>query len=521
MVAAMRFFNTAGPCHPADHYMLPAVARLAEANVRRLIEQKAYFVVHAPRQTGKTTAMLELAATLNRSGRYAAVMMSMEVGAGFPHDVGAAEAAMLESWREDADFQLAAEQQPPVWPVAPAGQRIGAALRAWAMAASLPLVIFLDEIDALEHDVLISVLRQLRVGYRRRPEAFPASLALVGLRDIRGYKVASGGSERLHTPSPFNIAVRSITLRNFSREEVETLLLQHTDDTGQAFAPAARDQVFELTQGQPWLVNALAQVAVEELVPELTLPIAPTHIHEAKEILIARRQTHLEQLADKLRQPRVQRVIGPMLAGETLADVPQDDRDYVVDLGLVRRENGGGLVIANPIYREVIPRALASGPQDSLPQVSVSWLTDDGQLDPERLLHAFLDFWRQHGQPLLASAPYHEIAPHLVFMAFLHRVMNGGGTMAREYAIGTGRIDLYLRYGAVQMAIEIKVWRDGKPDPLVPGLAQLDRYLNGLSLDTGWLVIFDQRSGQPEISERTTTDTALTPAGRTITVIRG
>ena len=53
------------------------------------------------------------------------------------------------------------------------------------------------------------------------------------------------------------------------------------------------------------------------------------------------------------------------------------------------------------------------------------------------------------------------------------------------------------------------------------GLAQLDEYLSGLGLDTGWLVIFDQRSGLPEISERTTAETAISPAGRTITVIRG
>ena len=47
-------FNTAGPCIPGRHYMLPALDRLPE--VRRLVEDEDYFVVHAPRQTGKTTA---------------------------------------------------------------------------------------------------------------------------------------------------------------------------------------------------------------------------------------------------------------------------------------------------------------------------------------------------------------------------------------------------------------------------------------------------------------------------------
>jgi hypothetical protein len=191
-----------------------------------------------------------------------------------------------------------------------------------------------------------------------------------------------------------------------------------------------------------------------------------------------------------------------------------------VDLGLLRREGSGGLVIANPIYREVLPRALASGPQDSLPQIAPTWLNPDGSLNPEQLLDAFLKFWRQHGQPLLGSAPYHEIAPHLVLMAFLHRVINGGGTLEREYAIGWGRMDLCLRYGTVTLGIELKVWRDGEPDPLTEGLKQLDGYLAGLGLDGGWLIIFDRRSGQPPIRERTSSEAKLSPQGRRMTVVR-
>jgi hypothetical protein len=138
------------------------------------------------------------------------------------------------------------------------------------------------------------------------------------------------------------------------------------------------------------------------------------------------------------------------------------------------------------------------------------------------LLDAFLAFWRQHGQPLLGSTPrqYPEIAPHLVLMAFLHRVVNGGGTLEREYAIGRGRIDLCLRYGVVTLGIELKVWREGQPDPLAEGLEQLDGYLAGLGLGEGWLVIFDQRPGQPPIAQRTRVEATISPAGRSITVIR-
>ena len=124
------------------------------------------------------------------------------------------------------------------------------------------------------------------------------------------------------------------------------------------------------------------------------------------------------------------------------------------------------------------------------------------------------------GNRCWASAPYHEIAPHLVLMAFLHRVVNGDGTLEREYAIGSGRMDLCLRYGGITLGMELKVWRDGAPDPLTAGLAQLDGCLAGLELDTGWLVIFDRRSGQAPIAERTASAEQTSPQGRRIQVVR-
>lgn len=515
----MKYFNTAGPCKPDIHYMLPASTRLPE--LRRLIDQQAYFVVHAPRQVGKTTMMLQLAQELTREGRFTALLVSMEMGAAFNEDIGAAELAMLGAWRGNAEVWLPAELQPPVWPQSNPGERIFSALKTWAQNSTRPLVVFLDEIDALENGALISTLRQLRNGYNNRPQGFPWALALIGLRDVRDYKVKSGGSERLNTASPFNIKARSLTIGNFTAAEIATLYRQHTTETGQAFTDEAVAHAFELTQGQPYLANALAKVAVEELQPDVLQPITVEEIQQAKDVLIERQETHLDSLVERLREPRIRNIIEPILAGNALGDLPPDDLRFVLDLGLVSKANGSGIVIANPIYREIIPTMLAYVTRASLPQIAPTWLNPDGSLNPDKLLAAFLSFWRQHGQPLLGSVHYHEIAPHIVLMAFLHRVVNGGGSLEREYAIGAGRMDVCLRYGPTTLGMELKVWRAGKPDPLKDGLAQLDEYLSGLGLDTGWLVIFDQRNGLPDISERTTAETATSPAGRTITVIRG
>ncbi|OHY32806.1 AAA-like domain-containing protein [Cylindrospermopsis raciborskii] len=513
-----KWFNTAGPCKSDIHYMLSTSERIPQ--LKQLIEQQNYFVIHAPRQTGKTTAMLNLAQELTASGKYTAVMVSVEVGSAFNDQPQIAEEAILDAWQDAIEFWLPPELQPPNWDDAPGGKNWFCTTKMWAEIVT-SLVILIDEIDSLQNQTLINVLRQIRDGYPRRPQGFPQCVALVGMRDVRDYKVASGGSDRLNTSSPFNIKVESITLRNFTLEDVKNLYEQHTQATGQIFTPDAINHAYYLTQGQPWLVNALARQATEFLNTDPSVPITVDLINEAKEILIQRQDTHLDSLAERLRENRVQAIIEPILSGEELPNTPEDDRRYLLDLGLVIRSKEGGLKIANPIYQEVIPRVLSQGTQDSLPMIQPSWLRPTGELNPEQLLAAFLEFWRQHGEPLFKSTPYPEIAPHLVLMAFLHRVVNGGGTLEREYAIGSGRMDICLRYGQVVLAMELKVWRKGSKDPLTAGLKQLDKYLSGLNLKTGWLVIFDRRPNLPPVSDRTTTEMTISPQGRSITVIRG
>jgi hypothetical protein len=257
----MRHFNTAGPCDPDIHYMLPPLTRLP--SLLTLIDQRTYFVIHAPRQTGKTTAMLSLAKQLTAIGSYSAVMLSAEVGSPFSTDIGQTESAILSSWYRAARVRLPADLRPPQWEPSRVGGQIQLALQDWAIASPRPLVVFIDEIDALQGEALLSVLRQLRDGFPDRPQGFPQSIGLIGLRDVRDYKIASGGSDRLNSSSPFNIKVESLTIRNFNAQEVVELYHQHTDDTGQLFTAEALGLAYELTLGQPWLVNALARQCVE------------------------------------------------------------------------------------------------------------------------------------------------------------------------------------------------------------------------------------------------------------------
>lgn len=500
-----RFFNTAGPCDPELHYMLPPERRIP--GVRSLIEQRAYFVVHAPRQTGKTTSFRKLASELVAEGHYAAVHLSCEAAGVARNDIEEGVAALLSVLSREAERSLPEAlrpSDPAELASVPALDRLTEALSRWSRRSALPVVLFLDEIDSLQGDFLLSVLRQLRSGYPQRPKDFPQSVALIGLRDVRDYRL-SGGETTLGSSSPFNIKVESLTLQHFSQDEIVELYSQHTAATGQPFLAEALTLVYELTRGQPWLVNALARQAVQTTAG--IAPIGPADIERAKEDLILRRDTHLDSLIDRLREPRVRRIVAPILAGDLLsADVLDDDVAFVRDLGLVE-DRGQGLEIANPIYREVIPRALTAVMEHSVVPPRASYQTPDGTLDLPRLLGDFSQFWLESSEALLPLAPYSEAAAQLVFMAFLHRITNGKGKVDREYAVGRGRLDLCVRWplpdGQEQrFAIELKVWRDGRPDPRIKGRDQLAGYLERLGLETGTLIVFDQRQETKDLPSR-------------------
>jgi hypothetical protein len=474
--------------------------------------------------------MRALAAELTAAGDHAALWTTCEAGEPYGDDPAQAERIVVDEICANAQLYLPeALRPPPPLPDAVAGNRLAAFLRAWCGACPRPVVLLLDEIDALRDGALISVLRQLRSVYPHRPQAAPASLALIGLRDVREYKVAEADAGRLGGPSPFNITAEALTLTGFTREEVATLYGQHTAETGQAFADDAIDLAHHLTAGQPWLVNALAYDIVTRL--KVAGTVTAAHVHLAKERLILARSTHLDSLADKLRDPRVRGVVAPILAGESLAvDLPTRDVDYCLDLGLVHATRGG-LAIANPIYREVLPRELAVATDNALVTPVRRWARPDGRLDLDAILHAFVDFWRKDGEWMCQGQPWPEAAQQIVLMAFLQRLINGGGAIEREYGLGTRRLDLlirwYVRVDGVGVplevdlhALEVKVWRDGRGDPLAEGLAQLEGYLERLGLARGTLVVFDARAEAGAWAERGRFEAAVSGGGREVLVVR-
>ncbi|MFC5187660.1 AAA family ATPase [Actinomadura harenae] len=488
-------------------------------------------MLHAPRQTGKTTTLAALAGALNATGEYAAVRFSCE-RASLLDDPADAEARILDAIRIEAEnAELAPECLPPTpWSDASRGNRLFHGLRTWAEQCPRKLVLLIDEIDSLKGPVLVSALRLLRDGYTSANIRFPHSVVLCGMRNVRDYKAASGGDPtRLGTSSPFNISAGSLRIDDFSMSEIAELYGQHTDLTGQKFSDEAVERAYHASQGQPWLVNALARDIIEMMEVPADEEITDELMDRAVERLIAQRATHLDSLAARLHEPRVSRFIQPMITGGGVAGdaTYDDDLSYVRDLGLVTRASPP--LISNPIYQEVIGRVLSHSVQHQIDAEPKAFLLPDGRLDVPKIQRDFVAFWKANAEILDTDRTYHEAACHLVFQAFLQRVVNGGGLIDREYALGRRRLDLMIhkpyladdgRRALQQSAFELKVRSEVTGDQIADGLEQLDGYLDRLGLDTGTLVVFDRRRNAPPVTERTSIGTAESPSGRVITLIR-
>jgi hypothetical protein len=335
------------------------------------------------------------------------------------------------------------------------------------------------------------------------------------VRDVRDYRIHQSDGEIITGGSCFNVKAASLRLGDFTQEDVRALYGQHTAATGQVFEEDVFPLVWELTHGQPWLVNALAHEATYNIKEnrDRGVPITAGKIREAANAIILRRETHLDQLAFRLEDERVRRIIIPMLAGAEGGDaqlegVNPDDIQYVIDLGLIRRENGRRLVISNGIYREIIPRELTYVLNERLyADVEQKWyLAPDGRIDMDKLLGGFAQFFRENADSYTDNHGYKEAVFQLLVQAYLHRIINGGGQLEREYALGRGRVDLFLRYWYPEtaprparkeqrVALELKTIRPkgkGARQVLEEGLEQTYGYAQRGAPESAHLIICDQ-----------------------------
>jgi AAA+ ATPase superfamily predicted ATPase len=509
----MKYFNVAGPCIEGKHYMLDATERLYN-ELTELIVSEQYYVIHAARQTGKTTLLINLTNKINKEGKYYAVYCSLENAYGIT-DPEKGMKSIIGSIKSAVKTFSAILKKPFTdnSDLTDFSNVLKDSLTDFCATLDKPLILFFDEADCLSEGTLLSFLRQLRNGYINRSIApFPTSVALVGMRNIRDYKARVRENQAtLGTASPFNIITKSLTLRNFSQKEVELLYRQHTDETGQIFEKDAIERAFEQTQGQPWLVNAIArEIVMEQLKNDYSQTITAGMISDAVNTIILRRDVHIDQLLDKLKDERVSKIIEQIIIGEgENINTLSDDYNYVKDLGLII-ENERTIEPANPVYAEVIIRTLNNDEQRILKTdarftgYEMPRYYKNDSVDMTLMLQDFQQFWRENSDVWKERFQYKDAAPHLILQAFLQRVLNGGGDVKREMATGKNRLDLCIEYKGEKYPVELKINRGGKT--IEKGIEQTLGYMDILGCTEGWLVVFDrnqEKSWDEKIYQKT------------------
>ncbi len=502
-----KHFNTAGPVNMDNHYKLDPLTRWNLNEVIKLIDDKKYFLLHAPRQSGKTSCLLALRDKINSEDKYNCLYVNIESARGAKNNIEAGIRAILMACRNEIRVLFGRKQEikelvKEIFEDECFESAFNDFLYELSDFFEKPLVLLIDEIDSLHGDLIISVLSQLRAGYANRGKSFPFSIMLTGVLDIKDYRLLNIDPKHITGGSCFNIKSESLTIGNFSREEVEKLYLEHTKDTGQQFEEGVFDLVYEYASGQPWLVNALAHEVCSKMEEnrDRSITITLRMMREAKKRLILSGQTHLDQLADKLQQERVRNVIQPMIEGINVK-MEHQDIIYCRDMGLIKKVDGK-YVIANKIYQEVIPRELTNSLQRRfiIEYPKPTWVNEDQSINIENLMNLFVKFWRQNSEAWKDDVSgYTEVAPHLIFQGFLQRVGNGHGEIDREFSLGAGRVDVYLEWespvGEQRVVFELKMHSENNHLPTIKkdGLVQTAKYADQCNATESHLLIFDRR----------------------------
>ena len=523
----MRRFSTQGPVNPDQHYVVPRTEELTEFIKR--VKEGRYIVIFAPRQTGKTTffyAAMDILAA--EAPTYFPIHLDFEAYKNLtPADF---YGNLTEDIREEIENLYHKRGETPSEALTVFWEDINltdnmSMLRSFRALARVlgnqRVVIFIDEFDGIPPAVVSDFLYALRRIYiSRTVPRCPYSLGIIGVKSI-----AQLNYDR--SVSPFNIH-DDFALPNFILAQVQELLGQYTNETGQAFTPEVIESIHRQTGGQPFLVNRFAQILTEELDIPKTQTITMTHFSAAHIQLVDENNTNLTHLTTNIRRnPRFESLLMRIMLYDD--GVPFNLRNDLINelatYGILTRGIDRMCKIANPIYLYCALQAfkpIVNGlERDYFPEDTdgCQYLTSTGQIQMDRLMDNFRDFIARAGFRILQvpETPQEFIGQHLLFAYLDQFVTSVNGAMYMEVPTGRGRMDLIVLHTGRKYIVETKIWRGERG--YAEGKRQLAAYLSTEGVMEGYYVVFDHREA-PEPRTETETIEGLTIRSYVIPVVQ-
>ena len=515
----MRRFGTQGRVYPDKHYVVRRHEEISDFLKR--VEEGRYIVLFAPRQTGKTTFFRLALETLSADSQaYLPIQLNFEAyknltRSEFYETFCNRVVRVIRQVYQNRNIVLS-QSLSTFLDTAKITNHISMMDFFEDLSSILTdtfgnqkVVIIIDEFDGIPEVVLSDFLHSLRDIYLSDQKRCPHSVSIVGVKSISQLNYD-------RSISPFNIQ-DEFFLSNFSLQQVNELMAQHTDEIGQSFSPDVIKAIHKQTAGQPFLVNRLGQILTEELEIPKTDTINMSHFSMALSILLEEDNVNIRHILTNIRRdPRFENILMNIVSYER--GVQFNQRNEIIEqlstFGVISKGADSMCKIANPIYKHCIFQSFLpaiNGVEshyfdDESTSDFADYITRDGKIEMELLLNNCKDFIARAGYRILniPDTPREFVGQYLLYAYLAQFVRIVGAAMYLEVQTGRGRIDLLILHNSQKYVIETKIWEN--QSRYQTGKRQLATYLKLENAVEGYYVVFDHRIESKPLVETETID---------------
>jgi hypothetical protein len=471
----MKSFNTSGPNILSEHYTLIR-EELIEQGVK-LVSNSRYFTIWAPRQTGKSTYFKLLQVEAEKKD-----FMVLNI------NVENYKEETLQGFLDKLQFELIhLGINAPKFDTFPRFSNYIETIN------DCQLLFIIDELEGLNPDLFGQFLHTIRKLYHSREKHCLKSVILVGVSNIVG--VVSDNA------SPFNIA-DNLNVPYFTHEEVRELLEMHKDATGQGFDAEVADKIFDITAGQPGLVNGFAYQLVERYPKNPTLSMKEYHVVEDWYMTeaIDKNISNILNKAEKYRS-----FLEMLLFSDT--DIPfKINRPAIKALhtnGVIRKDKEGMVEFWVPLYKKSLFDAFYPYTNGEANEIRASlntftFFNAQGELDIPKLINHYKAYTAKRGFKIFieknekGQKVIKEAGLIYSFETFLAAfVREADGRSYREADGGLGKSDLLIYLNDREYLFETKKYYS--PSKFKKGKKQVAHYARGFGLDKAVYLVFTPR----------------------------
>jgi len=470
----MRDFNTSGPNIPRQHYTIERRNQLKEGI--NLVDKDRYFTIWAPRQTGKSTFFRQLAVELEKQNyKVAHINFESYKNASLGSFLKRFTRHLKESW--NVDFSKETD--------------ISNIFELIENIKNQKCVLIIDEVEGINEEYFGDFLHSIRNAYHSRENHCLKSVILVGVSNIIGIVQDNA--------SPFNIA-DNLNIPYFTKKEVFELLHQHETETGQLFEEKVKQKIYQITAGQPGLVNGFAKILVDRNSDKKILDYNDYLKVEDWYLRIAI-DKNFENIHNKAKAER--RFVERLLFTED--EIPfYIDRPSIKHLhtnGLIKDDENGNVTFWVPFYKKRLYKAFYPYTNGERKEISRTifaeeYFDKDNNFKIEKLISAYKEYVKRRSFKAFLekdeNGNYKSIKESALiysFETFITAVVSQlNGKIYREADTGLGKSDMIINFNGQEFIIETKVYY--APKQFNEGKKQLAYYCKNSGLKTGFYLVF-------------------------------